>query len=174
MIDCTHLPYQAIRTADQNLIAKDLLHTARAQSTKHFIRQLIRASWSSNGNTSRIWLGLWNEHTLRSLLTQSLEARMTLQTRKAYISIARKLTAPLLSAYYQMRTITHTQAKSTRKTDKKTSLHPTTRNILEHAYIQMPPSTTTSLLNNLDSTTNTSTFTLSDAAFALTDAADDT
>ena len=110
MLDCTHLAYQVIRTAartDQYLISKDLLLKARAESTKHFIRHLIKASWSSNDNTSRIWLGLWNEHTLKSLLTQSLEARMTLQTRQAYISIARQLTAPLLSAYYQMRTITH-------------------------------------------------------------------
>ena len=38
----------------------------------------------------------------------------------------------------------------------------------------MPPSTAITLLNNLDSITNTSTFTLSDAAFARTDAADGT
>ena len=99
---------------------------------------------------------------------------MTLQTRAAYISIARKLTAPLLTAYYQMRTLTHTQAKLIRKADKKTPLHPTTRNILENTYQQVPTSTITPLLNNLDSTTYTTTFTLSDAAFALTDAADDT
>jgi len=99
---------------------------------------------------------------------------MTLQARRNYISIARKLTAPLLTAYYQMRTITHTQVKNNCGADRKIPLHPSTRNILEHTYLQLPISTDISLLNNLDSTTHTSIFTLNDAAFALTDAADDT
>ena len=136
----------------------------------------------STTQTSRLWLGMWNEETLSSLLRQTLDSPITLQERRLYITTARKLTAPLLTAYYDMldaaNTRSHTASAVNLPEEQQQqgviTLTPHLRNILENIHIQMPTLDAPSVLNHLDHITYTNTYTLSDAAFAIPNAADDT
>ena len=185
MLHCSHAPFTAIRTTaqeQQGIAARELLLTTKSPNQEHFIKQFITASWMSTTQTSRLWLGMWNEETLSSLLRQTLDSPITLQERRLYITTARKLTAPLLTAYYDMldaaNTRSHTASAVNLPEEQQQqgviTLTPHLRNILENIHIQMPTLDAPSVLNHLDHITYTNTYTLSDAAFAIPNAADDT
>jgi len=103
---------------------------------------------------------------------------MSEPNRRRYIKIARKLTAPLLDAYYAMldtatNSTTHTPPTST--TTTTTPPHPThtthllsstTRTILEATHDQDISPDSASRLENLDAITTVHPYTLSDAAYS--------
>jgi hypothetical protein len=185
MLHCTHTSFTAIRKTaqeQQGITAREILLTTKSLNQEYFIKQFITASWMSTTQTSRLWLGMWNEDTLSSLLRQTLDSPITLQERRLYITIARKLTAPLLTAYYDMLDVANSRSHtaSTVKSSGEQpaqgviTLTPYLRNILENIHIQMPILDAPSVLNHLDHITYTNLYTLTDAAFAIPNAADDT
>ena len=106
ILECTFAPLHAIRRAAdvaQAVIALKLsaIH-APDPDLVHFIQQISHASWTSSPHISRIWLGTWSMHTLSQLLGTPADSPLTTQQRGAYISVAKQLTAPLISAYRNM------------------------------------------------------------------------
>ena len=103
MLDCTHLPFTALRqTAKtrQAVIAHKLVDRySQDRDIQCFIQQLCHASWTPSPNLSRIWLGTWSMHTLNQMLGQPTDSPITMKQRYAYIDTAKKLTAPLLDAH---------------------------------------------------------------------------
>jgi len=105
-----------------------------------------------------------------------------MQTRQSYISTAKRLTAPLIAAYTAMQLIIIANP-GRRATEEQPSLDPTShplpltsklRQVLENTHMQTASDTAPCLLYTLDTVTHTSPYTLSDAAFGLPDAAEDT
>jgi hypothetical protein len=126
-------------------------------------------------NTHRLWLGTWTQPLLYLLLRQKLNAPMSSSKRLKYIKIVRKLTAPLLVAYYKMTTLVcSAQSDVHIRSDADPVLLPTgstaaplppqAKAILESMHIQQAPQLATSLLTNIDSICTTP-FTLCDIAF---------
>ena len=184
MLECSHHSYHIIRQTaqdQQSHIAGELFNSTTSTNIRHFIRQLVDKSWTPSDHLSRIWLGMWNQDTLSLLLRQSLDSPLTMVERRLYITTARKLIAPLLKAYTEMQAIINSTTNTPIPTNNSTStntllrtLSNTSRMALEYTHIQQSNIYTQCPLNDLDSIHNTNTHTLSDAAFALTDAADDT
>jgi hypothetical protein len=184
MLDCTHSSFTTIRHSAQQAqadIALNMLNTMHSDHTTHFIQQLVQASWTPSHHTSRIWLGLWNTQTLGMLLKQSLDSPISMQARQTYIKMAKQLTAPLIEAYTAMQVVII--ANPRRDNPDQASLHPSAqplsltsslRLILENTHLQYAPDNAPCLLNSIDTVTHTSPYTLSDAAFGLPDAAEDT
>jgi hypothetical protein len=175
MLACQHPPFHKLRTKarlDQGLAAADLISKTASKNMIHFIQQVVHASWTSSSSTSRIWLGLWNEQTLQSMLRQPLRAPMSLPNRQQYIKTVRILTAPLLEAYYGMLSIvTHldhsTTAPST-ATDEDPAVIPTPSylsDILENTYTQHHPDNAPTPLHQIAHIPTFDSFTLSNAAF---------
>jgi hypothetical protein len=167
MHDCTHAPYTRIRAEardKQGVVAQRLF---RAQATsptlKHFIEQICHGSWINTLNTHRLGLGRWNQQLLGLLLLrQNLKAPMSSAKRHTCIKIARKLTAPLLVAYYEMTTLVcsaqgdayiRSDADSVLLPPNSTAapLPPQARAIPESMHMQQTPHLATSLLTNLNS-----------------------
>jgi hypothetical protein len=184
MLECSHHAYHTIRQTAQDQqthTASELFESTRDTNLQHFIHQVVDQSWTPSDHTSRLWLGMWNQDTLDLLLQQSLDSPLTMSKRRLYITTARKLIAPLLKAYTEMQAIINSTSNTPIPTNNSTStttlprrLSNTARIALENAHIQQSTVHTQCILNDLDSIHNTTVHTLSDAAFALTDAADDT
>ena len=109
MLDCPYPPFTQIReTARQNqqIIARELRVKHSSDRFQHFIRTLCRKSWTPDPHISRIWLGLWTQETLASMIRQSTAHSLSMAARKTYQDIVRRLTAPLLEAYQQQLDLT--------------------------------------------------------------------
>jgi hypothetical protein len=106
MLECTHTPFNALRTTAQYrqaVVGRQLTEKySHDKDMQHFVQQLCHASWTASPNISRIWLGTWSMHTLQQILGQPMDSSMTMKQRYTYIDIAKKLTAPLLVAYSAM------------------------------------------------------------------------
>jgi hypothetical protein len=141
---------------------------------RHFIEQLTLASWlSSPPTTARIWTGMWTTDTLRALLPPDfkMEAPMSISDRHKFRRITRLLTQPLITAYKQMiRVGTHSPLPTTAPL-----LRPPIFNTIHHRTSllihQSSQTVTTSILESLYTSRNTSQtiYSYSDAAFQLTD-----
>jgi len=180
MLECTYPSFVAIREEamrEQTIEITERLAATDSSNRKHFIHQFSKASWTPSPNIGRIWLGLWNEYTLAQLMKPSIKAQMSRQNRQSYIHLTRKLTAPLLKAYYKMQDIltntrclqhtahTHTLHTSTTTTQHSINIHPILREIIANTHIQYPPQQASSVLNHIDDLNTISSYTLSDAAF---------
>ena len=177
MLDCPHPPLIALRQETQKaqeVLALTLLKTTNNKDKLHFIHQFIKASWTSSDNTPRIWLGLWNEDTLSQLMRHSIDAPLSEPNRNAYIILARTLTSPLITAYYQIQDIlTHQKSPlihSNPTPSSYTSIAPlsdTLRDILINTYHQCEESEhiTTSSLHHIQTTPYITAFSLCDSAF---------
>ena len=188
MLDCPHpsltpIREQALREQERIIVLS--LQATSSAHRKHFIQQFATASWTKSPNIGRIWLGLWNQDTLQQLILPSTHSPMNNQTRQSYIQLSRKLTAPLLAAYYEIQDLlTHTthpiyhtnndtylSANHSNHSPSHTiTIPPLLRDILENTHIQSSSDIAPSLLNHLDDTTNISSFSLSNAAFGIPDA----
>jgi hypothetical protein len=170
------LPIREKALKEQGLAVVHSLAATKSEHRKHFIQQFAKASWTKSPNIDRIWLGLWNQDTLKQLMKPSIKADMSNQTRQSYIKLTRKLTKPLLSAYYTMQDIfTHTthptpQTHITHTASSFIQIPHTLRDILENTHIQSTSTQAPSILHQLDHIDNISSYTLSDAAFGLTNA----
>ena len=107
MLECTHAPLTPIRCkakAEQSLVAMALLKVhVRSPNMTHFIREITSQCWSPlNPDISRLWLGTWTSDTLNGVLRQTPDTPMAMPTRAIYINIVKKLTKPLVEAYYSM------------------------------------------------------------------------
>jgi hypothetical protein len=107
LLECKHAPLTAIRAnarIEQAEIARKLLNEhAKSRNLQHFIKQFIDRSWSSSTvEPTRLWLGTWTASTLTDMLRQSPTTPMKMSTRDTYIKVVKKLTKPLIDAYYLM------------------------------------------------------------------------
>jgi len=105
MLDCpyqTFIPIRKQARAEQARIAYGLIQKYTDPLLTHFMQTFCHASWTSTPQTTRLWLGTWQVHTLQSLLQQDVELPITNHSRYTYIKVAKALTAPLLYAYHQM------------------------------------------------------------------------
>jgi hypothetical protein len=105
MLDCPYqlfIPIRKQARAEQARIAQSLIQKQSDPLLTHFMQTFCHASWTSTPQTTRLWLGTWQLHTLQSLLRQDVETPITNHSRYTYIKVAKALTAPLLHAYHQM------------------------------------------------------------------------
>jgi hypothetical protein len=107
ILQCKHAPLIATRAnarTKQRDIARNLMKDhAKSRNLQHFIKQCIDRRWSSNtAELTRLWLGNWTASTLTDILKQSPTTHMKMSNREIYIKTARKLTEPLIDAYYLM------------------------------------------------------------------------
>ena len=107
LLECTHAPLTDIRAEahkKQKSIACALKKDhAKSQNLQHFITQFTNRSWNTNTvELTRLWLGTWSTSTLLDMLKQLPDTPMSMDTRAKYIKIVRKLTKPLIDAYYLM------------------------------------------------------------------------
>jgi len=185
MLDCPHPPFHVIRIKarrEQGEVALKLLEDNPSLNMQHFIKQFSHASWISSTTTSRIWLGLWNQDTIKLLFRQSISAPLSEPTRLLYAKLTRKLTAPLLSAYYEMQDILARQTHPTTlpTTHTNTPNTPTCdipipdfiKTVLENTHIQTSSHSRSydnnpTILNHIADQTATHEFSFSNAAFGL-------
>jgi hypothetical protein len=106
MLECPHPPFHAPRhkaKTRQARIAQTLrMKHDNDEHLQHFIEQLHHASWQESPHITRLWLGTWSLHTLQQLLGQPTDTPLSAQQRFHYITVARKMTKPLLQAYQTM------------------------------------------------------------------------
>ena len=112
MLACPNPAFTRIRSEAriaQAKIATELMDNIGPHQ-KHFIRQICAGSWIKEGpHLERLWLGTWRPEMLASLILPPLESHLAGTTRHKYISLARQLSAPLLTAYRQIIDINVTQ-----------------------------------------------------------------
>jgi len=163
MLDCTHHRYAPIRKEakmKQAAVASALLEKSKsAPHVTHCIQQFCHASWCKDSpSVHRLWLGRWNKQLLSQLMRQSLTDPLIESDRQLYIKIARKLTAPLLNAYYHMLDIstnpsttptTITSPVTNAATSTLPVLTPHVRAILEATHDQHVPLDTANRLEHL-------------------------
>jgi hypothetical protein len=91
MLDCTHIPFNALRTTAQNcqaVVGRQLAEKySHDEDMQHFVQQLCYASWTASPNFSRIWLGTWSMHTLQQILEQPMNTSMTMKQRYTYTDL---------------------------------------------------------------------------------------
>jgi hypothetical protein len=193
MLNCSYPPFSAIRREAQEAHARLLVDIkgSHTNKQKYFATQFITGAWNrvDQRQVASFWLGLWNSTTLQCLIKQNLRSPMTMSERRSYTALARKLTQPLLTAYYQMLDISasslsgsfppysnQTCTEHSEEPDQPTLLptdpspiSPRLRDILENTFIQTnDPSESASLLHQIDSVHTLDHFTLSHAAFCST------
>jgi hypothetical protein len=98
---------------------------------------LFHASWIDSPQTTRLWLGTWQLHTLQALLGHAADEKPTAKQRYAYIRIAKLMTEPLISAYNKMININmhHRPARE----DTYQDVMPLYDNIPSNTPIRPPP-----------------------------------
>ena len=193
MLNCSYPPFSAIRREAQEAHARLLVDIkgSHTNKQKYFATQFITGAWNrvDQRQVASFWLGLWNSTTLQCLIKQNLRSPKTMSERRSYTALARKLTQPLLTAYYQMLDISasslsgsfppysnQTCTEHSEEPDQPTLLptdpspiSPRLRDILENTFIQTNnPSESASLLHQIDSVHTLDHFTLSHAAFCST------
>ena len=169
MLECPNSRLVNIRRAtrnQQNKIYLEIIDPDTPEVFRYFAQQLMLGSWTPSPNLSRIWLGMWNLDTLRTMIKPSITAPLSKSHRNAYIKIARRLTKPLILAYSEMLAINtrHTAPPVT----SSTRVPPLLLNVLENTFPQdamdAPPDKDIPDLNHLYALTHYDSFTLSDAA----------
>ena len=180
MLQCPYELFTELRQrakTQQNNTADALLKTKPAKEIVYFIQKFCQSSWNNLHLTSRIWLGLWNKNLLSLMTNRPLTTPLSMSTRSQYIKVARKLTAPLLTCYYDMLTVINGKqgqlAPSAPESATTTVLSTRTRDTLEALFPQDEATTNGPFnLRNLDSIQTVSPFTLCDAASCNYDVAD--
>ena len=172
MLECPDPRLDPIRNTarhEQKEIYAEIIHPKTPSKFKYFAQQLIHGSWTDSPNLSRIWLGMWNQDTLVTMIKPSLTAPLSMAHRTKYITIARKLTKPLLKAYSAMiaQILTQPLRRST-GAEPTIPMPPLLRNVLENTFAQeltsAPITESTQNLQHLHHICHIDTHTLSDAA----------
>lgn len=186
MLNCTFAAFIPIRRAaqiKQAAIATKLLQATACENLTAFIQNLCHASWISTPQTTRIWLGTWQLHTLRGLLGNAIDKPLSLTERYRYITAIRKLTAPLLQAYHSMININTQRNLKYQTADRDESLplyeyyphqdtadtEPTSRSVATVSFTQdtyPAPERCPSVMAVYETITH-DIFALSDAAFSV-------
>ena len=175
MLECSHPLLQPIRDnarQAQYKIAHDLRLKYSSRLTRYFIEQLTHASWTMTPTqTRRIWLGMWSQDTLQSLLPteQTLANSMSTSDRYTYHTIVRLLTAPLIEAYRQMIKL-QLPTQDTRLSGHMPSVAITTRRHTKALFYHDTNSTIIPHMATHTMHTPPNTFTYTNAAFSLADA----
>ena len=150
----------------QNKIYLEVIVPNTPERFRYFAQQLLLGSWTQSPNLSRIWLGMWNLDTLRTMIKPSLTAPLTKSHRRIYLKIARRLTKPLILAYSEMLNVNMRHKAPSVTTSTRGP--PVLLNVLENTFPQdatdAPPDNDTPDLNHLYALTHYDSFTLSDAA----------
>ena len=176
MNECQHpllLPLRATAKAQQHSIAATLKATYQSRTISYFIEQFTYASWTTpSQQTRRIWMGMWTLDTLSSLLHPDIRLTTPMNTpeRYKYRTIVRELTAPLISAYKHMIQLQLPHHTTPIQDPHLAAPLKTTR----HMRLLFHNTNTNSVipcLHNYPPHHAPTTFTYSDAAFNLTDAA---
>ena len=188
ILACPHHRFTEIRT--EGRIAQSKIATAlmkeRGPHHKHFIQQVCTASWEKDSpHLERLWLGTWRPEMLPGLIQPSPTARLSAANRHHYIGMARKLTAPLLTAYRALLDINITQRDRAQgfhdyqppehdemEAEPLTSLDLTYHDHLHLAALhpQRASSTNAPLPLTSDRISNTTGYSLSDSTFRSTEA----
>ena len=95
-------PLRKTARIQQSKVAAKLLSETECPNATYFIQMLFHASWIDSPQTTRLWLGTWQLHTLQALLGHAADEKPTAKQRYAYIRIAKLMTEPLIAAYNKM------------------------------------------------------------------------
>ena len=176
MLECTHPALSAIRQTarlQQSSVATTLRTKHQSNLMRHLIDQFEHASWvCPSQHTRRIWLGTWTPETLQALLpvTCSIIEPMNTKDRHTYRGIVCQLTAPLIDAYTAM-----TQLQLSSQQLESTIMAPKlllkTRRHMQLLFHTTCNDTVLPHLRNSPLNPACNTFTYSNAAFSLPDAA---
>ena len=173
MLDCPDQRIVRIRYAagkKQSKAFAELCTPNLPSKFRHFAQQISHGSWTRSPNLSRIWLGMWNLDTLRTMIQPALTAPLTMDDRKRYIKIARKLTRPLIQAYSKMLTLIMKTPLRTSGSPASTvtRMPPLLRNALENTFPQdttsAPPTNGAADLEHIAEIHYIDAYTISDAA----------
>lgn len=177
MLECTHPQMTPLREAAhqaQRAVILDQLGSCPPPEFKYFAQQFLHGSWSPSPNTSRIWLGMWNQDTLKQLIQPNLSSPLTKQVRRAYIKLAAKLTRPLTTAYNAMLAVIMKSPLSAGSTLPCRPVPPLLCNAMGNTFPQDIDNETPALVADLEQIYNVShieAFSFSDAACWYTQAA---
>ena len=130
-------PLRKSARVQQSKVAAKLLAETDCPNITYFIQMLFHASWIDSPQTSRLWLGTWQLHTLQALLGHAADEKPTAKQRYSYIRIAKLMTEPLITAYNKMINI-NMHTKPTRR-DTYQDAMPLYDNIPSNTPILPPP-----------------------------------